>query len=81
MNKTHVNFWKNATNNLKTAISRKYCHANVWDPLAHIHSAKPLTPPEPNIALISAILLIGTCMIALILKRLRRSYYLPTFVN
>lgn len=37
-------------------------------------------PPEPNIALISLILLIGTCTLALLLKKLRLSNFLGSYV-
>lgn len=37
--------------------------------------------PNPNIALLSLILLIGTCVIALALKKLRRSVFFGAYVN
>jgi hypothetical protein len=37
--------------------------------------------PEPNIALISISLLIGTCALALILKKLRRSPFFGSYVS
>lgn len=38
------------------------------------------TLPEPNLALISVMLLIGTCTIALLLKKLRRSNFFGSYV-
>lgn len=38
-------------------------------------------PPEPNIALISLILLVGTCTLALLLKKLRLSNFLGSYVS
>lgn len=37
--------------------------------------------PEPNIALISLILLVNTCGIALLLKKLRRSNFFGSYVS
>jgi len=37
--------------------------------------------PNPNIALLSMILLIGTCVIALMLKKLRRSIFFGAYVR
>lgn len=41
---------------------------------------KEQKPPEPNIALISIMLLIGTCVLALSLKKLRRSNFFGSYV-
>jgi hypothetical protein len=43
------------------------------------HSSK--SSPSPNIALLSLILLIGTCVLALTLKKLRRSVFFGAYVN
>ena len=45
----------------------------------HYHNEKFM--PEPNIALISFILLIGTCAMALYLKKLRRSNFFGSYVS
>ncbi len=37
--------------------------------------------PNPNIALLSLILMIGTCVIALVLKKLRRSMFFGAYVR
>jgi hypothetical protein len=47
----------------------------------NFYNKLPLTPPEPNIALISILLLIGTCTLALILKKLRRSPFFGSYVR
>jgi hypothetical protein len=57
------------------AIQNDYCGKN------NTSSDYKYTVPEPNIALISMILLIGTCFLALGLKELRNSKFLPGFVS
>lgn len=37
--------------------------------------------PEPNIALLSLILLVGTCVVALALKKLRRSMFFGAYAR
>lgn len=52
-----------------------YMNEKMHEPLHQYHA------PEPNVALLSLILFLGTCAIALALKKLRRSNFFGSYVS
>ena len=48
---------------------------------SHFKSPSPTKENQPNVALISMTLLLGTCAIALALKKLRRSSFFGSYVR
>ena len=79
-------FTMNKTNNYISPESYSNCILYQED---HVEEIKLLSdtpnhylrPSEPNVALFSLILLIGTCVIALGLKKLRRSKFFGSYVR
>ena len=77
-------YCKNANSSLfemsqvSTNITKSRCLIEYYDTEQVSHKTHS---PEPNIALYSLILLIGTCVVALALKKLRRSMFFGAYVR
>jgi hypothetical protein len=59
-------------------VSKSLC-SNEYNEIEHV--SYKIHSPEPNIALYSLILLVGTCVVALALKKLRRSMFFGAYVR
>lgn len=83
---TSANLFESSTEwfdeNSTTTVSSTRTSATLTPKLCYDYTSghKNKSPPEPNIALISLILVIGTCTLTLLLKKLRLSNFLGSYV-